>query len=77
MNWKAFRENLRVLLARETNQEAPGSVLLSSMHLQTAVVPHILIPSGPTTCVTARNTHPKRSMKVYFRAEWEPLEGLA
>lgn len=34
MNWKAFRENLRVLSVRETNREAPGSVLLSSRQLQ-------------------------------------------
>ena len=33
VNWKAFRENLRVVSVREMNREAPGSLLLSSIQL--------------------------------------------
>lgn len=33
--------------------------------------------NGQTNFVTAKNAHPKRSMMVYFRGDWEPLEGFA
>lgn len=75
VNWNAFRENLRLWSVRETNWEAPGSLSLSSKQLWGAGV---RTPRNQTIVKPSLYyTHPKLSMMVYLREDFEPKGGEA
>lgn len=83
-NWKALRENLRVLFVWEMNWDIPGTLLLSSRQLltTTTIKEQQFFESQDSTAkpISFESTnddkaHPELSITMYFWDDPEPLAG--